>query len=103
MNKNIKKIKKTKKEESSSEEEEPLKEINKEQINKMQTRSTNEIQEYIFSLAFYGKNISLEKHRPNKERYPTGMSAEPIIKINLMEFKLRVQKKLKNHIKKEQV
>ena len=95
MNKNIKKIKKTKKEESSSEEEEPLKEISKEIINKMQTRSTNEIQEYIFSLAFYGKNISLEKHRPNKERYPTGMSAEPIIKINLMEFKLRVQDKLK--------
>ncbi len=95
LNTNIKKIKKTKKEESSSEEEEPLKEINKEQINKMQTRSTNEIQEYIFSLAFYGKNISLEKHRPNKERYPTGMSAEPLIKINLMEFKLRIQKKLK--------
>ena len=98
LNKSGRKTKKknNKKEEvSSEEEEEPLKEITKEGINKMQTRNSNEIQEYIFSLAFYGKNISLEKHRPNKERYPTGMVAEPIIKINLMEFKSRVQKKIK--------
>ena len=96
LNINRKKSKKNKrKDDSISEEEEPLKEITKDSVNKLQTRNSLEIQDYIFSLTFYGKSISLEKHRPNKERYPTGMSAEPLIKINLMEFKNKVDKKLK--------
>ena len=66
----------------------------------MQTRNSTEIEEFIFSLSFYGKNISLEKHRPNKEKYPTGMSTEPIIKVSLMEFKNRLQKRLKKSKKK---
>ena len=28
-------------------------------------------------MPFFGNDVSLEKHRPNKERYPVGRAQEP--------------------------
>ena len=69
--------------------------LNKEVINQLQAENLRTIQDFIYDLPFYGKDISLEKFRPNKEKYVTGKSREPLIKISLSEFITRIEEKIK--------
>jgi hypothetical protein len=55
------------------------------------------VKSFIFTLPFWGNEVSLEKHRPNKEKYPVGKAQEPLIKINISTFIKRIDEKLKNH------
>ena len=63
----------------------------------MSGRKSEDVKNFILTLPFYGNEISLEKHRPNKERYPVGKGQEPIIKISISSFIKRIEEKLKAH------
>ena len=99
---NKKKNKKAKKEgivelmnESSNEEnkkEEVI--LTKEKILELQEMDSNYIKNYIFSLPFNGNDVSLEKHRPNKEKYIAGKTTEPRIKIEISHFVKRMEEKI---------
>ena len=80
---------------SDFEEEEKSKNesLSKELINKLQAASTEEIQRKINALQFYGEGISLEKFRPNKEKYLASKCTEPEIKISLATFVKRMDDK----------
>ena len=71
--------------------------LTKEKILEMQSKRSDEIKSFIFTLPFYGSDVSLEKHRPNKEKYPVGKTQEPSIKINISGFIKRIEEKLKSH------
>ena len=94
---NYKKRKKTKNEidEEESSEEENQMILTNDRILELQTRDSNGIREFINILPFFGEEISLVRHRPNKELYHIGMMHEPIIKISLNEFCKRMDKKIK--------
>ena len=98
---NKKKNKKSKKEgangsDEESSEEENKKEValTKEKILELQASDSNYIKNFIFSLPFNGNDVSLEKHRPNKEKYPAGKTTEPRIKIEVSNFIKRVEEKI---------
>ena len=61
-------------------------ELTKEKILELQTKDSKDIEYFINSLPYYGADVSLEKHRPNKERYPIGRGHEAIIKIQIGQF-----------------
>ncbi len=71
--------------------------LTKEKIMEMQNRKSEDVKSFIFTLPFYGNEISLEKHRPNKEKYPVGKAQEPTIKISISSFIKRIDEKLKAH------
>ena len=71
--------------------------LTKEKILEFQSRSSQEINNFINSLKYYGADINLEKHRPNKELYPAGKISEPNIKISISSFVKRIEEKLKSH------
>ena len=71
--------------------------LTKEKIIEMQNRKSEDVKNFIFTLPFYGNEISLEKHRPNKEKYPVGKAQEPVIKISISSFIKRIDEKLKAH------
>ena len=71
--------------------------LTKEKILELQSRSSQEINDYINSLKYFGADINLEKHRPNKELYPAGKISEPNIKIQISSFINRIEEKLKAH------
>ena len=80
----------------SSDEETKKEEISlsKEKILELQGMDSNYIKNFIFSLPFNGSDISLEKHRPNKEKYLAGKTTEPHIKIELSHFIKRMEEKI---------
>ena len=84
-------------EESNDEEKKKENQLTKEKILEFNTRKSEDVKNFILSLPFYGNEISLEKHRPNKERYPVGKGQEPIIKISISSFIKRIEEKLKAH------
>ena len=67
--------------------------LTREKILELQTKETTEVKQFIYQLPFYGNDVSLEKHRPNKEKYPAGRLAEPSIKIQLSHFIKRMDEK----------
>ena len=79
--------------------------ITKDKILDLETKDSNSIKSFINSLPFFGSEISLVKHRPNREQYPAGKAQEPQIKIDaskytkLIESKLRENPKLYKKIK----
>ncbi len=97
------KIKKSKYSDEEENEEEKIKEdinsniLSKEIILEYQNRNSQEINEFINSLKYYGADVSLEKHRPNKELYPVGKITEPILKIQISTFIHRIEEKLNAH------
>ena len=97
--KSIKPIKDSKKikEESSSEEERVEIKITKEKILELQTKDSNGIKYFINTLPFYGKEISLIKHRPNRDKYPSGKAQEPLIRISINDFTKRITLKIKQN------
>ena len=83
--------------EESSEEEINETKITKEKLLELQTKDSNGIKVFINSLFFYGKEISLIRHRPNREKYPTGKAQEPLIKISINDFSKRIGIKIKEN------
>ena len=71
--------------------------LTKEKIIELQGKGHGEIKDFIFGMPFFGNDVSLEKHRPNKERYPVGRAQEPEIKIAIAAFIKRVEEKMKIH------
>ena len=62
-------------------------------------KDVREIKTFINVLDFYGNDISLVRHRPNKEQYPCGKAQEPLIKINLSNFIKRIETNFKQNPK----
>ena len=50
-------------------------------------------------LPFFGNEISLIKHRPNREQYPAGKAQEPQIKIDASKYTKLIDSKLKENPK----
>ena len=83
--------------EESSEDEKIKIFLTKEKIMELQTKDSNGIKSFINILPFYGEEISLIKHRPNKEKYPAGKAQEPLIKIDVSNFTRRIDSKLREN------
>ena len=94
---NKKKRRKHSVDEESSEDEKDIIILTKEKILELQTKDANGIKSFIYILPFYGEDISLVRHRPNKEKYPCGITQEPLVKINASEFKKRIDVRLKKN------
>ena len=60
--------------------------LTKEKILELQGDNFIQIRNFIFSLPVYGKDITLEKFRPNRDKYSAGKITEPSIKIKLSDF-----------------
>ena len=69
--------------------------LNKEKLMELQTKDIKDIENFINLLPYYGNDVSLEKHRPNKEKYPVGRGHEPLIKIELGHFSKKIEQKIK--------
>jgi len=83
--------------EESSEDEKDKIILTKDKILELQTKDVNGIKSFISILPFYGEDISLVRHRPNKEQYPCGKAQEPLVKISASEFKKRIDARLKKN------
>ena len=81
-------------ESSEDEKNKKIVELTKEKILELQTKDTKDIENFINSLPYYGAEVSLEKLRPNREKYPVGRGHEALIKIELGKFVKKVEKKL---------
>jgi len=92
---NKKKRRKHSVDEESSEDENDKIVLTKEKILELQTKDVSGLRSFINILPFYGEDISLVRHRPNKEKYPCGKAQEPLVKINASEFKKRIDARLK--------
>ena len=71
--------------------------LTKEKILELQSMDSNGIKSFINLLPFYGNEISLIKHRPNREKYPVGKAQEPSIKIDVSNFTRRIDEKLREN------
>ena len=73
--------------------------ITKDKILDLQTKDSNGIKSFINILPFFGNDISLIKHRPNKEQYPAGKAQEPQIKIDVSKYTKLIDAKLRENPK----
>ena len=80
--------------ESSSERKKIIVELTKDKILEMQTKESKDIENFINQLSYYGKDVFLEKHRPNKEKYPVGKGHESLIKITIRQFLVKIEKQI---------
>ena len=71
-------------------------ELTKDKILELQTKDSNEIQSFINIIPFYGEDITLIRHRPNKDEYLAGKTREPLIRIDLNHFINRIDSRLKD-------
>ena len=83
--------------ESSEEDKNIIVELTKEKIMELQTKDSKEIENFINQLRFYGNDIFMEKHRPNREKYPIGKGQEPLIKLSIGKFIERIEKKINSN------
>ena len=83
--------------ESSEEDKNIIVELTKEKIMELQTKDSKEIENFINQLLFYGNDIFMEKHRPNREKYPIGKGQEPLIKLSIGKFIERIEKKINSN------
>ena len=95
--KRIREKEELKEKEDSSDDEQIGVQITKEKIFELQTKDSSGIKSFINILQFYGNDISLVKHRPNREQYHAGKAQEPSIKINLSNFTKRIEARIKNN------
>ena len=101
---NVKKSKKRKKNNSMAEEENESSDdsekkkgkniLTREKIIELQVNSCSEIKEFIFSLPIYGRDIALERFRPNGDKYSASKITEPSIKIQVIHFTKRIDEKI---------
>ena len=82
---------------SSDEEEKVEIMLTKDRILELQARDSNGIKTFINLLTFYGNDVSLIKHRPNREKYPAGNIQEPLIKIDASKFIKRIELKIREN------
>ena len=71
--------------------------LNKDKILELQTKDIKDIQNFIGLLPYYGSDVSLEKHRPNKERYPIGRGHQPLIKIEIGHFAKKIEDRIRSN------
>ena len=64
----------------------------------MQTKELKDIENFINLLSYYGADVSFEKHRPNKERYPLGRGHEHLIKIELGKYTKKIEERIKSNL-----
>ena len=81
----------------SSEDEKTKIELTKEKLMEIQTKDSKEIENFINQLTFYGEDVFMEKHRPNKEKYSIGKGKEPLIKISTDKFIKRIEKNISSN------
>ena len=86
-----------KEKEVSSEEELVEIVITKEKMIELQTKNSTDIKSFINILPFYGNDVSLIKHRPNREKEPAGNIQEPLIKISLNNFVIRIEDRIREN------
>ena len=67
--------------ESSEEDKIQKLELTKDKIMEFQTKDAKEIENFINQLTFYGEDVFMEKHRPNREKYAIGKGHDALIKI----------------------
>ena len=83
-------------EDDSSEESEKNININlltREKINEFQGRNYSDIRNFIISLPIYGKDVNLERFRPNGDKYSVGKVHMSLIKIHMSQFCERIVEK----------
>ena len=71
--------------------------LTKDKILELQTRDSSGIKTFINLLPFYGNEISLIKHTPNKEKYPAGKAQEPLIKIDVSNYTKRIDARIREN------
>ena len=85
-------------EEDESSEELEIKKNNviltKEKILELQVHNYIGIKNFIFSLPLYGSDVSLERFRPNGDKYYASKMTEPLIKIQISNFCKRIDEKI---------
>ena len=75
--------------------------LTKEKIIELQVSNYLEIKNFIFSLPTYGTDVSLERFRPNGDKYSASKITESLIKILISKFIQRVDEKFNVDIKKK--
>ena len=83
--------------ESSEDEKKVVSELTKEKIMELQTKDTKDIENFINQLPYYGADVFLEKHRPNREKYPIGKGQDSLIKISIGHFIQKIEKKINSN------
>jgi len=73
--------------------------ITKEKLFELQTKDSIGIKAFINLLPFYGNEVSLVRHRANRELYSSGKAQEPQIKIDISKYIQLVESKLKENPK----
>ena len=68
--------------------------LTKEKILELQVHNYSEIKNFIFSLPLYGSDISLERFRPNGDKYSASKMTEPLIKIQISNFCKRIDERI---------
>ena len=69
-------------------------ELTKEKIMELQTKDVKDIENFINQLPYYGSEVFLEKHRPNREKYPIGKGQDALIKISIGQFIKKIERRL---------
>ena len=72
--------------ESSEENKTNINGLTKDKILELQVSNYMEIKDFISSLPLYGYDVSLERFRPNGDKYSASKIAESLIKIRVSEF-----------------
>ena len=67
--------------------------LTKEKLIELQVQNYSIIRAFIASLPIYGKDVNLERFRPNGDKYSVGKIHESLIKINLSTFCKRIDEK----------
>ena len=67
--------------------------LTKEKILELQANNFLEIKNFIFSLPVYGSEVSLERFRPNGEKYSASKLPESLLKIKLSKFCKNLEEK----------
>jgi len=75
--------------------------ITKEKINELEVYNYSDIRNFINSLPLYGKDVNLERFRPNGDKYSVGKEHMSLIKIQMSKFCKRIDENfhLEQHIK----
>ena len=68
--------------------------LTKEKILELQVHNHIGIKNFIFSLPLYGLDVSLERFRPNGDKYSASKMTEPLIKIQISNFCKRIDEKI---------
>ena len=83
--------------ESSDEERKVKIELTKEKLMELQTKDTKDVENFINQLPYYGDDVFMEKHRPNREKFAIGKGHEALIKISIGNFIQKIEKKINSN------